>query len=523
MEVRSAYRILLAPSATGPERRVGHEVIEPSSIDSMLYSARDDYGVGDEDDSVTIQDALPPSPATLKEFVGRRNSLDRLYKWLFSSDEPRTFLFGKGGSGKSTIAFEFARMVGESGGKIPTRQGRPIDYVLFLSAKLTALDPLSRKAIKYQAHDFSNAMELYQAILALVGWTDADQIYSFDEADLIAELHKLLGTAQLLVVIDDIDTLTTAGRDPGMDTLYKALLRSSSGGKVLYTLRNAPTQSLANAIEVPGLDAGSELGDFVKVCCQQFNVPAPDSNFVSGDLSVATERRPLAVEVLIGFRRTSGNYREALNLYKGREGDELRTYLFQREYSALPADNRARLFLAALALLGRPAMFSELQSITQFAPEQLNDCVSQTLEMFLQTELAESGETRFALGAATEQFIISVSSGLKVYDKLKASVQYFKSPFLPTNPKMSQIQFDVTRLFNQRDYERASEVLNRPGYPAEITEHPMFNMLKGRAFAKLIPPKYEDARTAFSFALTHGSTDLQGVSRLVLYGKGFRF
>jgi hypothetical protein len=75
---------------------------------------------------------------------------------------------------------------------------------------------------------------------------------------------------------------------------------------------------------------------------------------------------------------------------------------------------------------------------------------------------------------------------------------------------MSQIQFEVLRLFNQSDYNRAAEVLRRPGYPAVITQHPVFNMLMGRALAKLKPPKLEDARSAFSFAATHGSTDVQG-------------
>jgi hypothetical protein len=250
--------------------------------------------------------------------------------------------------------------------------------------------------------------------------------------------------------------------------------------------------------------------DFVRVCSDQFKVLMPDEEFVVGDLAHVTERRPLAVELLIGLRRTCGTYKEALGLYKGREGDELRAYLFQREYSTLPRDNRSRLFLAALALLGRPASFSELKSILQFSAEQLNDCVSQTLEMFLKTSLSATGETKFSLGAATEQFITGASIELPVYDKLKASVQYFKSPFLPQNRQMSQIQFEVLRLFNQSDYNRAAEVLRRPGYPAVITQHPVFNMLMGRALAKLKPPKLEDARSAFSFAATHGSTDVQG-------------
>jgi hypothetical protein len=491
--------------------RVGHEVVAPTSIDlPLLYSSRDDFGLSAEDGPVSIQSALPPSPATIKEFIGRRDALDRLYTWLFSADEPRTFLFGKGGSGKSTIAFEFAKMVGETGGSIPTKQGRPIDYVLFLSAKLSSLEPLTRRVIKNEAHDFSTAIELYQAVLLLVGWTNAEAIYEMSQDILVSELQKLFDTAQILLVVDDIDTLTTAGRDPGMDALYKLLVRAQAGGKILYTMRNAPTQSLANSIEVPGLDPEEELSPFVEICANQFKLPPPSTSFITGELSAATERRPLAVEVLIGLRRTTGDYQEALRLYQGHEGDELRSYLFQREYSALPKDNRARLLLAALGLLGRPSTFSQLRSVLQFSPEQLSDAISQTLEMFLQTTLSLEGETTYSMGAATEQFINSASSKIFGYDKLKASVQYFKSPFLPKNPQMAQIQFEVTRLFNHGDFSRAVEFLTKPDYPAAITQHPTFNMLKGRAYAKSIPPKYEEAREAFKFSAAHGASDIQG-------------
>ncbi len=80
-----------------PWMRVAHEVLAPTSVDlPKLYASREDYGIGEDDDATGIESGLPPSPATLKEFIGRREALDSLYTWLFSSDEPRSFLFGRG-------------------------------------------------------------------------------------------------------------------------------------------------------------------------------------------------------------------------------------------------------------------------------------------------------------------------------------------------------------------------------------------------------------------------------------------
>jgi hypothetical protein len=45
-----------------------------------------------------LSGGLPPSPANIKRFVGRLGTIDSIFTWLKLSDEPRTFLYGKGGS-----------------------------------------------------------------------------------------------------------------------------------------------------------------------------------------------------------------------------------------------------------------------------------------------------------------------------------------------------------------------------------------------------------------------------------------
>ena len=61
-----------------------------------------------------IESSLPGNPATLKTFVGRYRVLSDLWHWLFYTRDSRRFLWGDGGSGKTTIAFEFASMVIEN-------------------------------------------------------------------------------------------------------------------------------------------------------------------------------------------------------------------------------------------------------------------------------------------------------------------------------------------------------------------------------------------------------------------------
>ena len=147
--------------------RQHHEVLVARSANMpFLYGPRDEQ-LEDSDPGAPpdLIRALPASPATVKEFVGRSAVMDRLWHWLVHDDEPRTFLYGKGGSGKSTIAFEFAKLVAHSTPYFKTTAGEQLDAVLFLSAKKLALDTNTGEIISFVGNDFETAEELFSRSL----------------------------------------------------------------------------------------------------------------------------------------------------------------------------------------------------------------------------------------------------------------------------------------------------------------------------------------------------------------------
>ena len=114
--------------------RHGHEVTQatPAHFPILFYRATD---VNVDVVTAELDGSLPPSPATLKRFIGRIKVIEDLFNWLQNSDEPRTYLYGKGGSGKTTIAYEFATLLKSFGSETTLNGHDKPDAVIFLSAK----------------------------------------------------------------------------------------------------------------------------------------------------------------------------------------------------------------------------------------------------------------------------------------------------------------------------------------------------------------------------------------------------
>jgi len=146
--------------------RQGHEVqrADPRHI-PILYCRSSDQ---DDLQQELLAGSLPPNPRTLKKFVGRLEAFDLLFDWIFNSDEPRMFLWGKGGSGKTSIAYEFARVLRRYGRALKMFDGSGIDNVIFLTAKERKLDPVGGEQRAVDP-DFADERSLYAKLLQYGG------------------------------------------------------------------------------------------------------------------------------------------------------------------------------------------------------------------------------------------------------------------------------------------------------------------------------------------------------------------
>jgi hypothetical protein len=489
--------------------RRGHEVLEATSRDTgFLFGPRNLHA---EDGVNKITSYMPSRPSMITNFIGRVDTLSELFTWISKEDEPRKFLWGRGGSGKSTVAYELAKILRDFGKGIAGYNGDAFERVIFLSAKEKKLNSEQGKIQSSSDIDFATFRELLVALLIASDYSSEEDFSNLSMEEMEARVKELFDFENTLIVIDDIDTLVTKGEEAGFDLFYKLALRAKKCVRILYTQRNQPLSS-ENSIEVTGFTREEEFVEFVQNCCDQFKVPMPKPEFMLGSLWRDTEGIPLIIETIIGLRKTCGDFPKAHQIFLDRRGDEARKYLFEREYDALGRDNKARQVLSTIAEFDRPISNDEILAIVQFGENSVAEAIGEVLGFFLSTSISPEGVTTYYLNPVTKAFLKEKSKTLDFGKAVVERVKNFKSAGRRKSKDVALIESKIQRLLDFGDISSAMDIAISETSPA-IVENAAFRMLRAGIFSMCNPARTAEAREDFQYCVNHGYEDVEGMRR----------
>lgn len=483
-----------------------HQVLiaQPEHM-QIIYSTRNEYPSDQYSPAISIQRSMPPRPATIKQFVGRTKILIELWNWLLFGDQPRVYLHGPGGSGKSAIAFEFADLITKSENEIRMANGDRIDYVVYISGKETELETKYGRIRDFHEKQFSSYLDVYRSILVDSGFVDGGEVLLLDEHSLEGALDALFDSYAGLIVLDDIDALSRKGLDTGEESLFIKILSGARRTRVLYTLRQSPSHARKSAIHVPGMD-DAEFFAFIDVAQRQFEVPPPPADIVPR-IRAETNSLPLLIENILGLRKFCGTYPEAIRQHSERGGDDARRYLYQREYDALDKRGKSRELMAALALLREPVRFSVLADILDFSRQAVVDSIAECESIFLTMEEDAGGETVYQLSPVASPFISGISKGLTFYEQIARKVKlYGREDF---SPEETAIILRFERLIRDNKFLDIVKIYEAMDPASVALASPRIRALVGISYAHLDSNFRIKAIECFKFADSMGIFDIQ--------------
>lgn len=479
-----------------------HEVVQAKAKHlPMLYSAARAIPFGQPDVNVLeVHRSLPPSPSTMKEFVARNALLENLWDWLVFGRKPRLYIYGPGGSEKSTLAFEFATEVAQHGHSLRFEGGQKLDYVIYLSGKETEFNVLNQSRQYFSSKQFSNTREQFVEILYHSGLASRIETLQADEAALLEKLSTLFSEFNGLIVLDDIDALSRRGVDTGEEALFTELVTVNRKTRLLYTLRYPPGHALSSAMQVPGLEFHSEFEPFVSICADQFGTPVPDKS-EQQIIFEESDGLPLLIETIIGLRKYSGNYENAIAGFKDRGGDEARRYLYQREYERLDKNGKARQVLAALSLVPEGLQVEELVAVTTATKQQVADALSECGNVFLSIMHDANAGTVYQVSPPALPFIVDISKRVNFFQALEQRIKRFGDEYYRVSAREQEITREIERLLAIKDYFGASQLGDAVAHEgSEASSSPKLRALTGLAFKERGPSFGEKAREHFRFA-----------------------
>ena len=392
---------------------------------------------------------LPPQTEIVPEFVGREDEIHRLSIWLTTDDARQLVIWGYGGSGKSALAYQFARAV---------RDGAPSSFqaVVWLSAKVREF---AEGETRDRLADFDSVDSFGSALWAAL----YDAYPSKEQMTRKAIINELTETPVLLVV-DDLDAIL----DDEDLTHFLLWEIQTSRSRIVYTSRQKIYG--LQTVEVQGFSE-VELDKFVRSRAREYELDLEECLGRIPAIHSVTDGFPLFVDDLMRHAILIG-LNTAIDDWSQRLGDAARTYALRRQLSSL--GGVAQRALIAVAVAARPVSNLELASISGFTDDDMQHAIQELLKWRLlsRAETNEAGHPTFSCNRNTQRLV------QKTYGRDPSFVSYretFKALSGSTRPRALRravgIAIGNARAFVLRgDVEGAQEAL-RSAMTGELSDN----------------------------------------------------
>ena len=381
---------------------------------------------------------LPPAADIVSDFVGREEKLRELRTWLTLEDARQLVIWGYGGSGKTSLAYHFARAV---------RYGAPssLQAVVWLSAK-------QREYIEGESYhrtaDF-DSVETFSHALWNALYDDMPNSEQCTRGGIVAELSD----TPSLVVVDDLDTVLE-DEDLAYLLLYEL---PKSRSRVLYTTRQRVPG--LQTIDVEGFDE-TELLSFLSARSSYYALDPEQCIERSAAILSVTDGYPLFVDDLMR-QAMFGGLEDAIGNWSQRKGDTAREYALRRQLSSLgDASQRA---LIGVGVANRPVTSLELSNISGFPDDDIQRAIADLLSWRLinRLEADATGRPTFSCNRNTQRLVQKTYARDPVFQSYQASFRSLTghAPSPALRRAVSTAINNTRALVQRNDFESAEQYL----------------------------------------------------------------
>lgn len=454
-----------------------------------LYSDRAAYLVAGIDDikftkTEILDNNLPDRGLICPKFVGRQVEITKLWEWLSDPFEYVKILAGDGGKGKTSIAYEFC---------VEFLTNPPIGYhkVLWISAKEKQFSGIENSEYELSPADFSDNESFLHTLCHNLALQE-DEYQDLPSDFIKRKLYEALKIFPMLIVVDNIDSVEDDNQKKIVDSCRQL---GQDKARFIVTTRKKFAYSSDICIEIRGLKE-EEYKDYIDSLTKRFNLTRIPKNKVHF-LRKATDGSPLLTESILRFARLGEPLDTAVQVWKGKAGEDARSAALEKEISGLSPDAK-RVLVAAVYFSS--CSTTELKQSVEMEKLQYLDAIEELRSLFLLDAPKIIGaEDRFSVSTTTSLLVENMASKL-AYDfkKLKLKIKSLRSGISfqkkeGNRKRIGQAISQANAFLREDKIKLALETIE-----SELNtqrNHPDLLLAKGRYLLKKQNPPIDEIRT----------------------------
>jgi hypothetical protein len=307
-----------------------------------------------------IENNLPPKDPNLIRFVGRGDYFLKLWSWLIDRHTPVKVMTALGGTGKTAIAYEFCL-------HLLSDPPAWMSKLVWLTAKKQAFSAIQGNYVGVTRTDFESVDGFLRALASEIGAMETEIAQAENNDELLDLVLDGLDHFPSLVVVDDIDTLKEKQSDLFAIIQIIAGRSFDKGTRFLLTSRLDLGAGESQVIPLGGFE-DDEFSEYARMVAAERGLKLDDG--VIFRLLKASLGSPVFCASILRLVSLGADINAAIQQWKGRQGELVRKFAFERELEQLTESQARTLF--ALSALGETTQL-ELKQVLQVDDDQITN------------------------------------------------------------------------------------------------------------------------------------------------------